>query len=233
MVLRLRRFQLELVASESNKLSSHATRLWFWARIATMLLIVRVTVGVVMGYVDYLPPNFYSAFLSGRQGYFHGPYQIAFWIHIVVSPLVMFSGLWLLSDRMRRRYRAMHRWLGRTHTLAVLLLVAPSGLWMSFYALTGAWAGSAFAISSCATFFCASMGWQKALAKNFAEHQIWMTRSYLLLCSAVVLRVLSGAATLLQCDLLWTYPLFAWLSTIVPICIYELSRRFNRIFVVA
>ncbi len=51
------------------------------------ILVVRATIGVVMGYVDYFPPNFYSEFLTGRKDYFFGPYQFAFWIHILFSPL--------------------------------------------------------------------------------------------------------------------------------------------------
>ncbi len=127
----------------------------FWARLAAFALVARVTIGVILGYVDYFPPNFYSQFLTGRKSYFYGSYQIAFWIHIIFSPPVMFSGMWLLSNRLRSRYPAFHRRLGRAHVLVVLCFVAPSGLWMSCYATTGLWAGSAFAASSCATFVCA------------------------------------------------------------------------------
>lgn len=199
-------------------------QLWFWARLAALLLVARVTLGVVAGYVDYFPPNFYSEFLTGRKDYFYGTYQIAFWIHIIASPPVMFSGMWLLSSQLRSRYPAFHRRLGRVHVLIVLCFVAPSGLWMSFYATTGAWAGSAFAISSCATFVCAWMGWRSALARRFRQHQVWMTRCYLLLCSAVVLRVLSGAATVVGSEQIATYPVFAWVSALVPVTAYEVFR---------
>ena len=159
----------------------------YWAYVAAAILVVRVTISVVLGYVDYFPLNFYSEFLTGRKEYFFGAYQVAFWIHIVFSPLVIFSSLWLLSSSMRRRYPRFHRRLGRVHVLVVLCLVAPTGLWMSFYALTGAWAGSAFALSSIATFVCALMGWRCAMARRFAAHQVWMTRCFLLLCSAIVI----------------------------------------------
>lgn len=203
-------------------------RLAYWAYVAAALLVVRVTISVVMGYVDYFPLNFYSEFLTGRQDYFFGPYQIAFWIHIVFSPLVIFSSLWLLSGTMRRRYPPVHRWLGRVHVLVVLSLVAPTGLWMSFYAVTGVWAGSAFALSSIATFVCALMGWRCAVARRFAAHQVWMIRCFLLLCSAIVLRVLSGTATVLQSEEIMTYPVFAWISAVVPVTIYEVVRRLRR-----
>lgn len=200
-------------------------QLQFIAWLAATLLIARVTVAVVMGYVHYFPPNFYSEFLTGRKDYFYGPYQIAFWIHILFSPLVMFSGMWLLTGPLRRLYPAFHRRLGRVHVLLVLFLVAPSGLWMSFHATTGVWAGSAFAFSSCATFGSALMGWRCAVARRFRQHQVWMTRCYLLLCSAILLRVLSGAATVLQSEQIETYPVFAWMSSVVPVTVYEVGRR--------
>ena len=200
----------------------------FWAYAVAALLVVRVTISVVMGYVDYFPLNFYSQFLTGRKDYFFGTYQVAFWIHILFSPLVIFSSLWLLSGTMRRHYPRVHRWLGRVHVLVVLVLVAPTGLWMSFYALTGMWAGSAFALSSIATFVCALMGWRSAMSRRFAEHQLWMNRCFLLLCSAIVLRVLSGAATVLKSEEIMTYPVFAWISAVVPVTMYEVVRRLKR-----
>lgn len=209
-----------MLLSEDSRLKRLTAVVW----IAVMLLIARVTIGVLFGYVNYFPPNFYSEFLTGRRDYFFGIYQVAFWVHIIFSPLVMFSGMWLMTSRMRRSYPKLHRQVGRIHVWIVLTCVAPSGLWMSFYAATGAWAGIAFGLSSLATFYCAFMGWRSAVARRFHIHQQWMTRCFLLLCSAIVLRLLSGTATVLQSDQLWTYPMFAWISTLAPLLIYETVR---------
>ena len=40
----------------------------------TGLLILKVTGAVMLGYVNYLPPNFDSDFLRGRERYFFGAY---------------------------------------------------------------------------------------------------------------------------------------------------------------
>lgn len=205
----------------------HRKKLWWILQLAMVLLVLRVTVGIVLGYTNYFPLNFYSEFLIGRKPYFFGAYQYAFWIHILSSPLVVLSGLWLLSSTMRRRFASLHRRLGKVHILLVLFLVGPSGLWMSFYALTGWWAGSAFALSSSATMICAALGWRCAVKRRFREHQVWMTRCFLLLCSAIILRVLSGIATLLESDAIFTYPLFAWLSATVPLAMYEIARQWK------
>lgn len=54
---------------------------------AVCLLILKITLTVVMNYRDYLPPNFESGFLPGRDSYFFGAYQWAFYTHIAAGPL--------------------------------------------------------------------------------------------------------------------------------------------------
>ena len=76
--------------------------------------------------------------------------------HIIAGPLALASGLALMSESLRRRFPAGHRRLGRVLVLGVLLVVAPSGLWMARYAATGAVAGMAFATLAIATALCAA-----------------------------------------------------------------------------
>src|SRR5438105_376507 len=88
------------------------------------LLIIKVTVGVVLKYRDYLPPNFDSDFLQGRQLYFWGSYHWAFYAHIVSGPVALILGLVLISERFRCKFPKWHRYLGRVQALGVLFLVA-------------------------------------------------------------------------------------------------------------
>ncbi|MCE9556204.1 MAG: hypothetical protein K8T91_22885, partial [Planctomycetes bacterium] len=56
------------------------------SRLLTILaavLIWKVTLSVVLGYRNYVPPNFESDFLLGRETYFWGPYRWAFYTHLV------------------------------------------------------------------------------------------------------------------------------------------------------
>ena len=53
-----------------------------------VLLICKVTLSVVIGYRHYLPPNFDSDFLQGRQAYFWGAYSGAFYMHLVAYNLI-------------------------------------------------------------------------------------------------------------------------------------------------
>lgn len=191
----------------------------------TCLLIVKVTVSVVMIYDGYLPPDFNTAFLLGRQEYFWGSYSWSFYTHIVSGPFTLIVGLFLLSDRFRVRYPQWHRYLGRFQVANVLLLLVPSGLWMAFYAMTGAIAGTGFATLSLVTGTCAALGWRTAVRRQFQAHRRWMLRCYVALCSAVVIRIIGGLATVFGSESEWLYPLAAWTSWLVPLLILELSPK--------
>lgn len=194
------------------------------------VLILKVTVAVVAGYRNYIPPDFDSDFLRGRESYFYASYRPAFYTHILTGPLTLFLGLLLVSDKFRLRFPAWHRILGRVQVACVLAFVTPSGLWMARYAASGPVAGVGFAILSFLTAACTAMGWRTAVARRFAEHRRWMWRSFLLLCSAVVLRVLGGFATVTGIDAAWYDLVASWASWILPISLFEWNglRRARR-----
>lgn len=192
--------------------------------VVVALLICKVTVAVMLGYSNYFPPNFQSDFLQGRDGYFFGAYQWAFYPHIASGPVALFLGMLLISERFRLRSPTWHRRLGRVHVLNVLFVVSPSGLWMAYDTSTGTIAAISFAILAVATATCSALGWRAAARRKFAIHRRWMTRSYLLLCSAVVLRIFSGLGTVLEVRSPWFDPLASWASWLVPLILLELSR---------
>jgi hypothetical protein len=185
-------------------------------------LVLKVAVAVVLSYGSYFPPNFSAGFLLGRANYFWGAYSAAFYAHIVAGPVTLVLGLLLISDAFRRRFARWHRRLGRVQGSLVLLLVAPSGLWMATRAEAGAIAGLGFGTLAIATLFCTAMGWRTAIARRFAEHRRWMWRGYLLLCSAVVIRMIGGLATVIGFYATWLDPAAAWVSWLLPLAVFEL-----------
>lgn len=191
------------------------------------LIIVKVTLSVVLGYRDYIPPNFQSDFLVGRQSYFFGAYRWAFYAHIAAGPVTLLAGLALVSERFRRR-PAVHRSLGKLQIALVTLVVAPSGAWMAWYAQSGGVAGLGFFMLAIATAGCAVMGWRSAARRQFAEHWRWMWRCFLLLCSAVVVRLIGGLATVTGVDADWIYPLSAWASWLAPLAAFEIAEAVAR-----
>lgn len=207
-------------------------RLWQLAKLLVLVLILKVALGVVLSYRDYLPPQFESGFLQGRQGYFWTTaYHLAFYLHITSGPCALVIGIALISERLRLTCPDWHRYLGTLHILCVLLLLVPSGIWMSIYAETGALAGIGFALLGAATGTCALMGWISAIRKRFDEHRRWMLRCFLLLSSAVLLRLMGGVFSIIGIGYPTTYTLAAWASWGVPLALYELLRARKRRYV--
>ena len=195
--------------------------------ILAAVLIWKVTLSVLVGYRNYVPPNFASDFLLGRESYFWGPYRWAFYTHLVSGPVALLLGTILISERFRKVAPAWHRRLGRVQAANILLLVAPSGLWMSYYAATGAIAAAGLGSLAIATAVCVMLGVRAAVQRRFASHQLWMWRTFLLLCSAVVIRMMGGLAEVTQYDAPWVYPFSTWASWLGPLVIFEAIRLFK------
>ena len=192
-----------------------------WLAIA---LILRVTVTIVLNYPDYFPPNFDSLFLQGREATFHGLYRITFTIHIFSAPLVLLNGLLLVSERFISWH--WHRILGRLQVIVILTLFVPSSIYMAWYAFAGWGAGLSFLTLAICTGMCAILGVCAVWKKQVMEHRLWMRRCFLLLCSAIFLRLISGALSLLELsDAETAYIVAAWSSWVVPMLLFEVVRR--------
>jgi len=189
---------------------------------AATVLILKVTAQVIYGYRNYLPPNFQSDFLFGRESYFYGPYQYAFWCHLIAGPASLVLGLLLISTAFRRQFPQWHRRLGRIQVAIILILLVPSGMWMACYPLSGPIAGFSLMTLAVLTGWTAAQGWRDAVQRRFAEHRIWMLRNYTLLCSAVVLRILGGASVLMRAPPDWYDIAIIWISWLLPVTILEL-----------
>ncbi len=199
-------------------------------RATVVLLILRVTIGIISNYPDYLPPDFDAEFLRNREGYFWGIYAWAFYTHIVSGPLAIVFGLVLLSGNIRSRWPGFHRWLGRVQGLMVVGVLAPSGLVMSYWAASGPIGGFSLATLSILTSLCILLGWQAALRRQYARHRRWMERTMILLCSAITLRLIVGTAIVTNTQISWIDPemfdpVANWLSWVVPLLIYESWSR--------
>lgn len=191
-----------------------------------VVLILRVLVTIVANYPDYFPPDFTSLFLQDREATFTGAYRVAFYVHIASSPLVLVTGLVLLSQTVRRTRGRLHRYLGRAHVFVLLLLVLPSSMVMSRHAFGGWPAGLSFVSLAAATTVCTVAGVVHARGHRYDRHRRWMLRSYVLICSAVALRLISGAAGVIGVSSPeGAYTAAAWSSWLLPLIGYEVVER--------
>jgi uncharacterized membrane protein len=192
------------------------------------VLVLKVTVGVTLNYQNYFPPDFTADFLRGREHYFLGAYQWAFYTHIASGPVSLILGLILVNEPVRNRFPKCHHYLGRAQVACVLLLVTPSGLWMASHAAAGPISTVGLAILAILTGMSVALGARCAIKGRFAEHRRWMWRCFLLLCSAVVLRLLGGLATVTGVTAPWVDPLATWMSWLLPLGAFELRELMKR-----
>ncbi|WP_165229673.1 DUF2306 domain-containing protein [Aquisphaera insulae] len=197
---------------------------------AAGLLVLKVTAGIVSNYVDYFPPDFHVGFLRGREPHFWGPYRWAFYAHVLSGPLTLVLGLVLVNSRLRARWPRWHRRIGWIQVGCVVVLLAPGGLWMARYAEAGPVAGAGLATLAILTFLSAVLGVHAARRRRFADHRRWMWRLYLLLCSAVVLRLLGGLAVAMGITASWYDPLANWINWLAPLAGFEIWERVRRRF---
>lgn len=194
-------------------------------RALAAILIVKVTVSVLAEYRFYFPPSFESDFLRGREPYFWGPYHWAFFTHLIAGPSSLIFGAVLTSEQFRKSATRWHRRLGRIQAACILLLLTPSGLWMACYAATGVIAATGLGSLAIVTAACVVQGWKAALGRRFVDHRRWMLRTFVLLCSAVVIRIIGGLATVAQLDAAWLYPASTWASWLVPLVVFESTQK--------
>ncbi len=194
---------------------------------AAAALFLKVFLSILYEYRSYFPADFDSAFLSGRRDSFYGPYCVAFYAHIISSPVSLIAAMFLLFSGRLSQQGGIHRYAGRLQAVIVLAVVAPSGLFMSMYAFAGPVAGAGLATLSIATAGCLVFAVRDARLRRFSAHRRWASRCCILLVSPLLLRLISGAAIVSQLDSDWFYRLNAWFSWLAPLLIYETCRWFG------
>lgn len=192
--------------------------------IALFLVGLRVLILIVWEYQNYFPPNFRADFLFGREEYFFGWYGLSFYVHIVASPVALVLGFLLIMRPKSRQLKKLHRPLGKVQAVLVVLFVVPSGLMMAIRAIAGPVAGFGLAALAVMTATTMVVAVNYARKRQIVTHQVWATRCFILLCSPLLLRLMTGAEIVLGVESSLTYQLNAWLSWLVPLFVYEVVR---------
>ena len=109
-------------------------------------------------------------------------------IHFGVGGLVLLIGPFQFLRSIRTKWPALHRWTGRIYVTGCLAsgiaaLILASDFTAGVIAQTG------FSLLALFWIAATSMAFVRLRQRNFAEHRIWMIRSYALTLAAVALRV--------------------------------------------
>ena len=150
-------------------------------------------------------------------------YRVAFYSHIFSSVIVLLSGAVLFSEFVLRKLPKLHRMVGKLYVCLLLLISAPSGMVMAFYANGGWMAQLSFLILTLLWWWFTYRGYRTARQRKFKAHKKWMIRSYALTFSAITLRVAQMIlGTYFYLDTEVQYILVSWGSWILNLMVVEL-----------
>jgi len=178
--------------------------------------------------IDYSSFRTDIHFLQYKQAYLpNACWRIAFYVHVFSATIALAAGFTQFSGNIIKRYRAIHRWIGRTYVVVILGLNFPAAMVMSFYA-NGMWPSRlAFIILDCLWFYFTYRAFVAARKRDIVTHKKFMIRSYALTFSAITLR--AWKIVLLNTfhpDPLTVYMLQAWIGFVPNLLFAEwLLRR--------
>ena len=171
----------------------------------------------------YIPVQNDVAFLQLKQAYIHiTEWRIAFFVHVFTSLFALLAGFtqfskWLLKNKPR-----LHRIMGYSYVINVLLITGPAGLLMSFYANGGISSRIGFVLLSVLWIAFTGIALYKAIKKKFKAHRIFMIRSFALTLSAITLRVWKVLlANYTDMPPLDRYRIIAWLGWTLNLLVAE------------
>jgi uncharacterized membrane protein len=173
--------------------------------------------------LEYIPFNPNVSFLMIKQTEVeHRPeYLYFFYTHVYTSIFVLLFGFLAILKK-DFGIKNLHKNLGKLYILLILVLAAPSGIYMGVFANGGISSKISFVILGCLWWFSTYKAYQLARQKNFSQHKQWMWRSFALTLSAITLRMWKVIIVyLFHPNPMDVYQIIAWLGWVPNILIIE------------
>lgn len=187
--------------------------LWFFS-IGVAVFSWRFMVGGVEATMDFVA---YHAQLR----------PIAFYAHVILAPVALALVPFQVWRGLREKRLQLHRLLGRTYGVAVLISGA-SGLWLAITTEAGPIAAFGFGLLAVLWLGTTITGIRFAMGGDRMVHRRWMIRSIALTLAAVTLRIQIPASMMLDIPFDTAYPLIAWLCWVPNLIVAELMLRWPR-----
>jgi uncharacterized membrane protein len=162
--------------------------------------------------VANLPPVF-------RENFNTRPLVVA--AHIFASATALLLGPLQFSARLRGRWPALHRMVGRVYLGAAVPIGGLAGLYMSCFAFGGIASTLGFGCLAVLWLYTALRGYITARSRNFSAHRRWMLRNYSLTFAAVTLRLYLVLSFYLETPFEVSYQLIAWLCWVPNLVVGE------------
>ena len=148
-------------------------------------------------------------------------YKLCFYTHIAAGSFCILSALFQFSTAILKKRTIIHCWSGRIYVIVVLLIGAPTGMFMAFFAKGSMWEQFLFMFMAIVWFYTTAKGLQTILQKNVLAHKHWMMRSYAMALTAVTFRIYHLAFYYLGWSHLENYEISLWISVVGNILFAE------------
>lgn len=156
------------------------------------------------------------------------PWNIAFYIHIILGGISLLIGWTQFSPRIRNQHRPIHRAIGKVYVFSVL----PSSIaafYIAWFATGGPLTRIAFALLAILWFSSTLIAYLAIRRKDIRRHELAMIFSYSMCFAAVTLRLWNPMLLNLTGDFLLAYRLSAWLCWVPNLVFAILYTRRMRL----
>lgn len=149
-------------------------------------------------------------------------------VHVAGAATALLIGPLQFSYRLRARFRRFHHWIGRVYVVSCLV-GGVAGFVLALGASTGPISTIGFGSLAIAWIVTTSLAWRRAMQHRFAEHRVWMIRSFALTFAAVTLRLYLPLAALLSLNFDDAYRVISFLSWVPNLIAVELYLRHREV----
>jgi len=173
--------------------------------------------------LEYIPFNPNVSFLMIKQTEVEQrpEYLYFFYTHVYTSIFVLLFGFLAILKK-DFGIKSFHKNLGKLYIFLILMLAAPSGIYMGIFANGGIFSKISFVILGCLWWFSTYKAYQLARQKNFMQHKQWMWRSFALTLSAITLRMWKVIIVyFFHPNPMDVYQIIAWLGWIPNLLLIE------------
>lgn len=194
-----------------------------WPGKAVALVLMAGSLALIVQVAQYFSFNFRFAFFVERPEITSDRvWRACFYLHVAGGILCLLTSPLLLWNGLAGGRLALHRAVGRVHTVAALGWVGPTGLYLSAFAKGGNAGQLGFLLLG--VWFLATnlLGIAAIRRRDVSAHVAWMVRSYALILSALTFRALHQLGHELGGDATTNYVVSTWASLILAIASGEL-----------
>jgi hypothetical protein len=202
---------MNAVQSHSLKLTLSTTlKVIFWVPTIFLSLLI------VWNTIPYFTFDQHMPFLEERRILVEKTvWKVCFYLHIAAGSFCITTALVQFSSYILKKRKKIHMISGKIYVFVVLLIGAPTGLYMTYFAKGGYAERGAFLAMAVFWFYTTYKGFVTAARdKNFVAHKHWMIRSYAMALTAVTFRVYHIVFNHMGMNSFDNYSLSLWISIV-------------------